>query len=99
MKLYFKKERMPHILRTEFIDGINYTDMFVVYRDDTERFASAGFITLQIKEKIEKQFESVEFISIIDDEYEYYIKSIGFTFEDKADEAFFLVWSCDGIEI
>jgi hypothetical protein len=72
-------------MNIEFVRTTNIPDHYVVLQH------LSIYDIHRIKQILEERYESISFP---DRQYALY-----FSFKDKADEAFFLVWSNDGIEI
>jgi len=94
MKICFVKERKGYHFKNEFLDCTNYRDMYVphrLYPDGPEQSPCRGGRHL-IVSLIYENFNSVVFYRTDD-------LALGFIFDDKADEAAFLLWSSSGIDI
>jgi len=94
MKIIFKKERKPYRLRTDFLDCTNYRNMHVAYRESDIYATYLGAYRTVLINYLKEKFESIVFFEIEDNR-----TSLGFIFDDKAEEAFFLLMTSEGIDI
>ena len=95
MKIIFKKERKPYRLRTDFLDCTNYRNMHVACRDSDIYATYLGAYNRSVLiNYLKEKFESIVFFEIEDEEL-----SLGFIFDDKAEEAFFLLMTSEGIDL
>jgi len=96
---YFEKGRHPYHLITEFLDCTNFRDGYIMFWDSSGMGKlTFNIIPNNIKEKFKENFCSVNFIKTYTKTFDHYNTEF-FFFDDKADEAAFLLWSSDGIEI
>lgn len=94
MKIYFKKERKPYRLKNDFLDCTNYRDMHVACRESDIYATYLGAYRSVLINYLKEKFESTVFFEIENER-----TSLGFIFDDKAEEAFFLLMSSEGIDI